>query len=170
MLKLANCHEGEGEYFLKSVKEEDLLDLLERAEKTKLEDIKKMAIAAATLGTYSRVNPTKSGEFLSDKKEAILQIIQDFPLDFEESHQSTEYRLWYGFACQAIGQFVSQAKDATKLLQHFVDERFEMFTEIYQRAHALTEDIIEYYDTEEGEKLLEKLNKPKSLSLTKEDE
>lgn len=126
-----------------------------------------MAVAAATLGTYSRCNPKTIGDILSDKSDTIMALIKAFPFEYEPQQQTTEYLIWYGFALQAMGQFIGQAKYPKQIVQLFVDERFGQFEHIYSMADQMTMDILEYYEEETS--LLDKLNSPSNMAFTKQE-
>jgi hypothetical protein len=68
---------------LKEIPESQICDLLEIVEFPRIKDIQKMAVAAATLGTYSRCNPKTIGDILSDKSDTIMALIKAFPFEYE---------------------------------------------------------------------------------------
>jgi len=81
--------------------EKNLMSLLKVKEQPKLADIQKAALAAAVMGTYSRTNPTKMEKIQEEAADDIIDLINSFPFEEDETQQTTDYLLWYGFTLEA---------------------------------------------------------------------
>ena len=79
MRHLCQAQEEGGEYFLKSIPESQFTDLFDIVEFPTRENMKKMAIAAASFGTYARINPEDSAELAEGLKERIYDLIKQYP-------------------------------------------------------------------------------------------
>lgn len=115
MRRLANAQDG-GEFFLAQMTPEDLFKAIEVNEKPDLEAVKRAGVAAASLGTYARI--TKDVEpKLAAQTDSILALIEAFPSDYvNDSEEQLHYITWYGFAMQAAGEMIRQAKDASEIV------------------------------------------------------